>query len=60
METKKYYRAPEAAKFLGIGVSTIWLYTAQKKINSIKLSKRITVFDINELDRFIEQAKESR
>jgi predicted DNA-binding transcriptional regulator AlpA len=58
--SKKYYRANEAAEFLGIGVSTVWLYTTQKKLHSIKISKRVTVFDINELERFVEQAKESR
>jgi predicted DNA-binding transcriptional regulator AlpA len=58
--SKKYYRANEAAEFLGIAVSTVWLYTTQKKLHSIKISKRVTVFDINELERFVEQAKESR
>lgn len=58
--SKKYYRAPEAAEFLGIGVSTVWLYAKQQKLQTIKLSQRVTVFDIDELNRFIEQAKESR
>jgi len=58
--SKKYYRAHEAAEFLGIGVSTVWLYAKQQKLHTIKLSKRVTVFDIEELNRFIEQAKESR
>jgi len=57
--SQQYYRAPAAAQYLGVGESTIWLYSKEGKLHPIKLSPRVTVFDINDLNRFIEQAKES-
>lgn len=47
---KKYYRAKEVAKLLGIGLSTVWLYAKQGKITPKKLSERVTVFDIDEVN----------
>lgn len=51
LQNKKYYRAKELAKLLGIGLSTIWLYSKQKKITPIKISEKVTVFDIEEINR---------
>ena len=44
MQKKKNYRAKELATYLGVGLSTIWLYANQGKITPIKLSSRVTVF----------------
>lgn len=46
-------RASKAAKYLGIGESTLWRFTREGKIASIKLSDRITVWSKDELDRFV-------
>ena len=46
---KKKYRAKELAKYLGVGLSTIWRWTKQGKIRSQHLSKGVTVFDIDEV-----------
>lgn len=46
-------RAKEVAKYLGIGLSTVWLYVKQNKLNPIKISQRVTVFDIQEIEKFI-------
>lgn len=46
---KKKYRAKELAEYLGVGLSTIWRWAKQGKINAQNLSKGITVFDINEV-----------
>lgn len=48
-EIKKKYRAKELALYLGTGVSTIWRWTKQKKIRSQKISKGVTVFDIDDV-----------
>lgn len=48
--TKKYYRAKEVAQLLGVGLSTVWLYARQGKITPKKLSERVTVFDIDEVN----------
>ncbi len=46
---KKMYRAKELAQYLGIGLSTVWLYAKQGKITPKKISTGVTVFDINEV-----------
>jgi len=46
-------RAQEAAKYLGVGKSTIWLYVRQGKLHPIKLSNRVTIFKKEDLDNFI-------
>ncbi|MCT7602289.1 helix-turn-helix transcriptional regulator [Aliarcobacter butzleri] len=46
---KQMYRAKELAQFLGIGLSTVWLYAKQGKITPKKISVGVTVFDINEV-----------
>ena len=50
-------RAKEASRYLGVGLSTIWLYAKQRKITPIKLSERVTIFARDELDKFIESNK---
>ena len=46
---KTKYRAKELAEYLGIGLSTVWKWTKDKKIKSYVISKWVTVFDINEV-----------
>lgn len=46
-------RPKEVAKYLGVGLSTVWLYAKQGKITPIKLSDRVTIFKKEDLDRFI-------
>ena len=50
IQKKKMYRAIELAKYLGVGLSTVWLWSKQKKITAIKLSPRVTVFSIDEIN----------
>lgn len=51
--TVQNLRPKEAAKYLGCGLSTVWLFAKQGKIKPIKLSDRITIFKKEDLDRFI-------
>lgn len=46
----KYMRAKELAKHLGIGLSTVWLYAKQGRIIPKKLSEKVTVFDVAEVE----------
>ncbi|MDH4943523.1 helix-turn-helix domain-containing protein [Sulfurimonas sp. C5] len=48
--SKKYIRAKEVAQYLGIGLSTVWLYAKQGKLHPKKISDRVTVFEVSELD----------
>lgn len=49
----KYLRAANVAKYLNIGKSTVWLYAKQGKLTPKKLSSRVTVFDIDEVNKLI-------
>lgn len=46
-------RDKQVALYLGIGLSTVWLYAKQGKLHPIKLSPRVTVFRKSDLDAFI-------
>jgi predicted DNA-binding transcriptional regulator AlpA len=47
----KYLRAKEMAKYLNIGLSTVWLFAKQGKLTPKKLSERVTLFSIEEADK---------
>lgn len=51
-----FFRVKDAAEYLSVGVSTIWLYAKQGKLHPIKLSDRVTVFSKDDLDMFINNA----
>lgn len=50
---KEFYRPKEAAAYLGIGLSTLWLYIAQNKLQAKKLSERVTIIAKSDLDAFV-------
>lgn len=50
--TQKKLRAKEVAKIYGIGVSTVWHYAKLGLITPIKITYKVTVFDVKELDLF--------
>lgn len=49
---KRMLRAKEVASCYGIGLSTVWHYAKQGLIKSIKVSGKVTVFNVKELDEF--------
>ena len=51
METKKYMRARELAKHYSIGLSTVWWYVKQGKITPIKVSNRVTLFNVEDVEK---------
>jgi len=51
---KKALRAPEVARYAGIGLSTVWYYAKIGKLTPKKISKRVTVFDIDEVNALID------
>jgi len=50
---KKYLRAKETAEYLSIGLSTVWLYAKEGKLTPKKISTRVTVFSIEEINSLI-------
>lgn len=57
--TKQAYRPKEAAEYLGVGLSTIWLYIAQNKLKARKLSHRVTIIAKSELDALLSGESEA-
>jgi len=53
-------RAKDVAKYLGIGLSTVWLYVKQKKLHPTKLSSRVTIFSKKDIDDFVNNPKEEK
>ena len=53
-------RVKEASKYLGVGVSTIWLYAKQGKLNPIKLSPRVTIFKREDLDQLVNSSNNAK
>ena len=53
---KQNYRPKEAAEFLSVGLSTLWLYIKQGKISTKKLSDRVTIITRAELENFMAEA----
>lgn len=49
----QYFRVNDASKFLGVAKSTLWLFSRQGKIKPIKLSDRVTVWALSDLQLFI-------
>ena len=49
--TQKFMRAKELAKYLGIGLSTVWLYAKQGKKKKKKISDKVTLFEVVEVEK---------
>ena len=54
---KQFARANEIKKQYGIPLSTLWLYAKQGNLHPKKVSARVTLFSIAELEAFINSAK---
>ena len=52
-EMPAYFRAEEAAKYLGIGKTTLWKFAKEGKLQATKLSSRVTVFSKSDLDTLV-------
>jgi len=58
-QTPTKLRAKQVAKRYSIGLSTVWALSKQKKINAIKVTDKITVFDVDECDKFFSNNNKS-
>ncbi len=52
-QENKYLRAKELALHFSIALSTVWLWRKQGKITAHKISPRVTVFDIEEINALL-------
>ena len=48
-------RVKEVAKYLAVCKAQVWKLTKEGHLKSYKLSERVTVWKINELDEYIAQ-----
>ena len=60
MQEKRYIRAIGVAQYLNIGLSTVWLWAKQGRITGHKISSRVTVFDIQEIDALFNSDETSK
>lgn len=51
LKIQKYMRAKELAKHLGIGLSTLYLYIKQGKFSGKKISEKVVVFEVAEVEK---------
>ncbi len=54
---KKYFRAKEVAAYLSIGLSTVWDWSAKGILTPKKISARVTVFDIEEINKLFDSVE---
>jgi predicted DNA-binding transcriptional regulator AlpA len=54
LEERRFLREKAAAQRIGIKPSTLWLYVRRGWIKSIKLSPKVTVFAVADLDAFVQ------
>ena len=50
---KKYMRPKEVAEYMRISIVTVWRYAKEGKLNPRKISPRVTVFNIDEIENLI-------
>ena len=54
-DKSKYLRAKEVALYAGIGLSTVWHYAKIGKLTPKKINANISVFLIEDLEKFINE-----
>lgn len=55
---EKFLRVKDVADMLAIGKSTVWLYTKTGKLpQPIKLSPKVTVWKLSEIEQFMSSLK---
>ncbi len=51
LKNRRYLRDKELAIYFGIGRSTVWYYRNKGMYGSIKVSPRVTLFDVDEVEQ---------
>ena len=57
---KRLLNIKEAAAYLGCGKTKVWELAKKNTIQAIKFGAKMTRFDINDLDRYIDSLKAQR
>ena len=51
IQQPKRLRAKQIVQLYGVGLSTVWNYAKEGKITPIKVTNRVTVFDVEEVEK---------
>ncbi len=54
LQEKTHIRPKEARAYLGISESTLWLWVKKGYLHPTKITNRVTVFNIDELDKVLD------
>ncbi|WP_033916556.1 helix-turn-helix domain-containing protein [Campylobacter sputorum] len=52
LTASKMLRAKQISKLYNVGLSTIWHYVRQGKLKAINISKNVTLFRTDEVEKF--------
>lgn len=55
---KKYYRMKELVEYIGISRAMLWKHVQSGNLKATRLSPRVTIFDIDDINCFIEESIE--
>ncbi len=58
MEDLENFRPSEAARYLRISISQFWNLVKEGKINTVKLSKQVTIIRKSELEALLDKSTE--
>jgi excisionase family DNA binding protein len=47
-----------AASYIGVAVSTLYVLVHRRQIPHMRISKRLVVFDLNDLDRWLDERRQ--
>lgn len=50
---QKYVRAREAARLLGIRLSTLYSWTSARKLSYVRVSSRLILFELEEIESYL-------
>ena len=57
---KRLLKDKEAAAYIGVGVTKFWALVKEAHFQAIKIGSKMTRFDIQDLDRYIDSLKAQR
>lgn len=54
-EDRRVMRPRDAARYLAVGESSIWILASAGELRAVKLSPRVTVFERADLDAYLDR-----
>jgi predicted DNA-binding transcriptional regulator AlpA len=54
--TPRFLRPKEACEYMRIGLSSLWRLANDGKLTKIKLSPKVALFDIKEIDKLMSES----